>query len=67
VLYDGFSDTEAAFGVANCGANWNEQAAKKASSYLEFTSFSRDGLIQQLEYDGFTSDQAVYGASAVGY
>ena len=39
----------------------------KAQSYLEIMSFSRDGLIEQLEYEGFTRDQAEYGASAVGY
>lgn len=29
-------------------------------------SFSRDGLIKQLEYEGFTAEQAAYGTSAVG-
>lgn len=54
-------------GAANCGADWNEQAAKKAASYLEFISFSREGLIEQLEFEGFTHEQAVYGVTAVGY
>lgn len=26
-------------------------------------SFSRSGLIEQLEYEGFTHDQAVYGVN----
>ena len=51
----------------NCGADWNEQAAKSAKSYLDFSSFSRSGLIKQLEYEGFTAEQAEYGATAVGY
>lgn len=51
----------------NCGADWNEQAAKKAKSYLEFTSFSRSGLIDQLLYDGFTQEQAEYGVTQNGY
>jgi hypothetical protein len=34
----------------------------KAKSYLSFMSFSRDGLIDQLEFEGFTHSQAVYGA-----
>ena len=38
-----------------------------AKSYLEYTSFSRDGLIEQLEYEKFTHEQAVYGAEANGY
>jgi hypothetical protein len=28
--------------------DWSEQAAKKAADYLDFTSFSRSGLIEQL-------------------
>lgn len=30
-------------------------------------SFSRDSLISQLEYEGFTHDQAVYGVTQNGY
>jgi host cell surface-exposed lipoprotein/uncharacterized protein DUF2510 len=65
--YDKFSTADATFAVeqieATGGVNWNEQAVKKAKSYLSFTSFSKDGLINQLEYDGFTPDQAQYGAN----
>ena len=28
---------------------------------------NREGLIEQLEYEGFTREQAEYGADAVGY
>ena len=31
--YEGFSTEDATFGADNCGADWNEQAAKKAQSY----------------------------------
>ena len=65
--YEGFSNESSTFAVDNCGADWNEQAAKKAKSYLDFSSFSRDGLIEQLEYEGFTAEQAEYGVAAVGY
>lgn len=34
---------------------------------IDIMSFSRDSLIRQLEYDGFTHEQAVYGAEANGY
>lgn len=33
---------------------------------MEIMSFSRDGLINQLLYDKFTQEQAVYGAKANG-
>lgn len=65
--YEGYSDDEAKYGADNCGADWNEQAAKAAQNYLEIMSFSRQGLIDQLEYEGYTPEQAEYGVSAVGY
>jgi hypothetical protein len=43
-----------------------EQAAAKAADYLDYTAFSRSGLIQQLKFDGFTPKQAAHGADAVG-
>ncbi len=65
--YDKFSAADATFAVeqieATAGVNWNEQAVKKAKSYLSFSSFSKDGLVNQLQYDGFTPDQAQYGAN----
>jgi hypothetical protein len=65
--YEGYTHEEAVYGVDNCGADWNEQAALKAQSYLDYTAFSLEGLIEQLEYEGFTREQAEYGAKAVGY
>jgi hypothetical protein len=35
-----------------------EEAIESASSYLSFTAFSRSGLIEQLEYEGFTAAEA---------
>jgi len=35
-----------------------ENAIQKARDYLDFTSFSRSGLIDQLEYEGFTTAEA---------
>ena len=52
------------------GADWGAEAVESAQSYLEYSSFSRDGLYQQLtsEYgEGFTPDEANYALSAVGY
>lgn len=39
---------------------------KKAQSYLKFSAFSRQGLIDQLLYEKFTSDQAAYGVNNCG-
>ena len=64
--FEKFSNEDAIYGADNCGANWNEQAAKKAKAYLDTMAFSRDGLIVQLEFDKFTNEQAVYGVDKVG-
>ncbi len=39
-------------------------ARKSAESYLEYSAFSRSGLIEQLVYEGFTTAEAEYGVDA---
>ncbi len=41
-------------------------AVEKAKSYLEIIAFSRKGLIEQLEYEKFLHEEAVYGADNCG-
>lgn len=41
-------------------------AQNKALDYLSFSAFSHSGLIEQLEYEGFTHEEAVYGADNSG-
>ncbi len=65
--FEGFTNEEAVFAADNCGADWNEEAAKKAQQYLNVSSFSRSGLMDQLKFEGFTEEQAEYGVTAVGY
>lgn len=43
-----------------------KNALRSAMSYLSHTPFSRDGLIHQLEFEGYTHDQAVYGVDNCG-
>ena len=43
-----------------------KNAVEKAKSYLRVMAFSREGLIDQLEYEGFTHKEAVYGADHAG-
>lgn len=40
-------------------------ARQKAAEYLDFTSFSRSGLIEQLEFEGFTAGDGAYGVDAL--
>ncbi len=37
-----------------------------AEQYLDTSSFSRDGLIQQLKFEGYTQEQAEYGVKQAG-
>ena len=43
-----------------------KNAVKKAKTYLNYSAFSRDGLVGQLEYEKFTNTDAVYGADNSG-
>ena len=43
-----------------------EQALKQAKSDLKSSSFSYVGLIDQLEYSGFTTAEAKYGTDNCG-
>ena len=43
-----------------------QNAIKKAQSYLSYMAFSRKGLIEQLEYEKFSNEDAVYAVDNVG-
>lgn len=43
-----------------------QNAVGKAQSYLDFAGFSRTGLIGQLEYEGFSTEDATFGADNAG-
>ena len=43
-----------------------KNALKAGKQYLEVMPFSHDGLADQLEFDGFTHDEAVYAADNCG-
>jgi hypothetical protein len=43
-----------------------KNALKKAESYLSFMPFSYSGLVKQLEFEGFSHEEAVYGADHCG-
>ena len=50
----------------NNATTGEKNALAKALEYLDFTSFSYSGLIDQLEYEGFSSSEAAYGADHCG-
>ena len=44
-----------------------ENARESAQSYLNYSAFSRSGLIDQLLFEGFSRAEAEYGVNAVGF
>jgi hypothetical protein len=50
--------------VALVGTVSQRNAVLKAASYLRSSSFSRSGLISQLQYEGFSLDESTYGVDA---
>lgn len=43
-----------------------KNALTSAKNYLNYMPFSYDGLVRQLEFEGFTHEEAVYGADNCG-
>ncbi len=43
-----------------------ENALRSAEDYLDYSAFSRSGLIEQLMYEGYTREQAEYGVNEAG-
>lgn len=42
-----------------------QNAVRSALDYLDYTAFSRQGLIRQLEYDGFSTADATYAVDSI--
>lgn len=43
-----------------------KNATAKAKSYLSYSAFSRQGLIEQLEFEGYSTEDATYGTDYSG-
>lgn len=43
-----------------------KSALAKAKDYLDYTSFSYKGLVEQLEFEGFTNEESVYAVDNCG-
>lgn len=64
--FEGFSNSDATYGVDAQKADWKAQAVKAAKNYLNLTAFSRSGLIEQLMYEGYTEEEATFGVNSTG-
>ena len=47
------------------GSVSQQNALRSAESYIEFSSFSRQGLIDQLKFEGYSTQDATYAVDAV--
>lgn len=56
----GSSSSSTSYGIGN------QKAVQRAQQYLQTMAFSHDGLVEQLEYEGFSHEDATYGADACG-
>jgi hypothetical protein len=52
-------------GTANAETTGQENAIESAESYLEYSGFSRQGLIEQLEYEEFSTVDATFAVDHV--
>jgi hypothetical protein len=52
--------------VASKETKGQSNARKSAASYLSFMTFSRSGLIKQLQFEGFSIGESTYGADVQG-
>ena len=52
--------------TTSAAAPYSSEAFDTAASYLRYSSFSRDGLINQLEYEGYTTEEATAAVDAQG-
>ena len=59
----GSDSSEAQSSAATMG---QKNALRKAKEYLGVMPFSHDGLIKQLEFEGYTPEEAAYGADNCG-
>ncbi|MCW2135087.1 Ltp family lipoprotein [Arthrobacter sp. VKM Ac-2550] len=58
------AETDAA-AKANAGTISQQNALRKASDYLDYTAFSRTGLIGQLEFEEFSTEDATWAVDRV--
>lgn len=61
--YDADTSSKSGGGAATFG---EQNALEKAHQYLNYSAFSYTGLIEQLEFEGFSHSEAVYAADNCG-
>ena len=68
LLYEGFSEEDSQFAIDHLIVDWDEMCYETAVSYItNIGGFSKQSLIHQLEFEGFTKKQAKKAVKRLGY
>ena len=68
LLYEGFSEEDSQFAIDHLIVDWDEMCYETAVSYVtNIGGFSKQSLIHQLEFEGFTKKQAKKAVKRLGY
>lgn len=59
-------DTNSNYSNTSSATSGEKNALEKALQYLDYSAFSYSGLIEQLEYEGFTEEEATYAVDNCG-
>jgi len=59
-------ETETSPGETDSATLGEKNAAKSALAYLAYMPFSYSGLVEQLKFEGYTHEEAVYGVDKCG-
>ncbi|MCI1959674.1 MAG: Ltp family lipoprotein [Clostridia bacterium] len=66
-VYLGVKPASNAANISNQSETTEQKnACAKAEDYLDFSAFSRSGLIEQLKYEGYSTEAATYAADKCG-
>ncbi|MEA2016397.1 MAG: Ltp family lipoprotein [Actinomycetota bacterium] len=57
---------ETSSGETDSATLGEKNALRTALDYLDYTAFSYSGLVEQLKYEGYTHEEAVYGVDRCG-
>lgn len=60
------AEQAAAEAAAAAGTVSQQNALRSADQYLDYTAFSRSGLIGQLEFEGYSTEDATWGVDRAG-
>ena len=63
LISEGFTQEEAAYGIAHCGVDWADLAGIEAANLLLSQDLKFDELVEELVKKGFSEKDAEYGAN----